>query len=296
MMNWDDFRIFAELARCGSLSETARSLRVDHTTVARRVSALEEALGLRLFDRLPRGYVLTPEGAGVVERMGSLEDAVFAIERYARGQGSALAGMVRISAPPFLASHLIAPRLKPFHDAHPGVEIELVGEVAAARLSRHEADIAVRLSRPAESGLVARKAGTLAYGLYGARDYVAATAAEDLAFCGYDPSLAHVPQQRWLAARAGGKPFVFRSNDLGSLYAAVLAGFGLAALPHFLGHADPRLLCLEDAPPAAREIWLAVHPDLRRAPRVRAMLDHLGALFADLPLVASRPENAPGGA
>ncbi|WP_448191997.1 LysR family transcriptional regulator [Azospirillum sp. sgz301742] len=280
-MDWENLRFFAELARSGSLSAASRRLRVDHTTVSRRVSALEAELGVRLFDRLPRGYALTEAGERVADLAGRLEEDAFAIERFARGQSDAPSGSVRLSAPPVVASALLAPRLAPFRRRFPQVVLELIGDSRAISLSRREADLAIRLQAPEDPGLVARKLGSMAYALYADAGYLAERADAAWEFVAYDDSLDHVPQQRWLLAVAGDRPVVFRANDLASLFAAARAGLGVAALPCFLGDPDPGLVRLPaDAAPAARELWLLVHPDLRRAAPVRAAMDFLIELVA----------------
>ncbi|WP_448206133.1 LysR family transcriptional regulator [Azospirillum sp. sgz302134] len=279
-MDWDDLRFFIELARNGSLSATARRLRVDHTTVARRVAALESRLGIKLFDRLPRGYALTPEGEEVAALAARLEEDAFAIERFAQGQPGEPSGTVRLSAPPVFASAFIAPRLGPFRERFPQIVLELVGDARAASLTRREADLAVRLNRPDQEGLVSRRLGTMGYGLYASPSYLEKRAEADWGFVGYDESLDHVPQQRWLRGVAAGRPFVFRANDLASLAAAARAGLGIAALPHFLGRPDPGLVHVPTEPaPGGRELWLLVHNDLRRAGRVRAVMDTLIAMI-----------------
>ena len=281
-MDWGDLRFFVELARSGSLSATARRLRVDHTTVARRVASLESSLGVRLFDRLPRGYALTAEGEEVAALAGRLEEGAFAIQRFARGQSVEPAGTVRLSAPPVFASAFIAPRLRAFRDRFPQVVLELVGDARAVSLTRREADLAIRLNRPEDEGLVSRRLGTMGYGLYAAPSYLEGRAEVDWAFVGYDESLDHVPQQRWLRGVAAGRPFTFRANDLASLAAVARAGLGIAALPHFLGLPDPGLVRIPAAPaPEGRELWLLVHNDLRRAARVRAVMDFLIALMGE---------------
>ncbi|MCW2242708.1 LysR family transcriptional regulator [Azospirillum canadense] len=281
-MDWGDLRFFVELARSGSLSATARRLKVDHTTVARRVAALEDSLGVRLFDRLPRGYALTTEGEEVAALAGRLEEGAFAIERFARGQSAEPAGTVRLSAPPVFASAFLAPNLGPFRTRFPQVVLELIGDSRAVSLTRREADLAIRLKRPEDDGLVSRRVGTMGYGLYAAPAHLEGRAEADWEFVGYDESLDHVPQQRWLRGVAAGRPFVFRANDLGSLASAARAGLGVAALPHFLGIPDPGLVRLPSDPaPEGRELWLLVHGDLRRAARVRATMDFLIALLTE---------------
>ncbi|PWC36354.1 LysR family transcriptional regulator [Azospirillum sp. TSO35-2] len=287
-MNWDDLRVFLALARSGSLSATARALGVDHSTVARRVAALESDLGVRLFDRLPRGYAPTPEGEEFVDLARRVEDGVLAVERHARGQPGEPAGTVRLSAPPALASHFLAPRLARLRRSMPKLVVELIGDIRAVSLTRREADLALRLSRPEDDGLIARRIGAMGYGLYAARDYLDGHAPADWEFIGYDESLGHVPQQHWLRQVAGDRPVAFRANDLMSLHAAARAGIGIAAIPHFLGRSDPALTMVpaEATPPRPRDLWLLVHPDLRRSARVRAVMDALVAIItAERPLL-----------
>ncbi len=280
-MNWDDLRVLLALTRSGSLSATARELGVDHSTVARRVGALEADLRVKLFDRLPRGYAPTAEGEEIAALARRVEDGILAIERHALGQADETAGLVRLSAPPAFASHFLASRLAGLRRRMPGLVVELVGDARAVSLTRHEADLAIRLSRPQDEGLVTRRLCGLGYGLYGTAAYLEGRTPADWEFIGYDESLDHVPQQRWLRAVADGRPFVFRANDLVSLLAAVRADIGIAAIPHFLGRPDPGLIRLPAAvAPDPRELWLLVHRDLRRSARVRAVMDALIAIAA----------------
>lgn len=280
-MNWDDLRVLLALTRSGSLSATARELGVDHSTVARRIGALETDLRVKLFDRLARGYAPTTEGEEIAELARRVEDGVLAIERHAFGQAGEIAGLVRLSAPPAFASHFLAPRLMGLRRSMPKLVVELVGDIRAVSLTRREADLAIRLNRPEDEGLVTRRLGSIGYGLYATPAYLDGHAPADWAFIGYDESLGYVPQQRWLQDVADGRPFVFRANDLVSLLAAVRADGGIAAIPHFLGRPDPGLVRIP-APnaPEPREMWLLVHRDLRRSPRVRAVMDALIAITA----------------
>lgn len=283
-MNWDDLRVFLALADSGSLSATARRLGVDHSTVARRVAALEADLGVRLFDRLPRGYAPTAEGEEFAALARRVEDGVLAVERHAHGQPGEPAGIVRLSAPPAFASHFLAPRLAGLRRTLPKLVVELVGHARAVSLTRREADLALRLQRPEDEGLVARRVGAMGYGLYATQAYLDGRDEAGWEFIGYDESLDHVPQQRWLRQLAGRRPFVFRANDLMSLRGAASAGIGIAAIPHFLGRSDPSLVAVvpdpAPQPPQPRELWLLVHGDLRRSARVRAVMDALVSIIA----------------
>jgi DNA-binding transcriptional LysR family regulator len=272
-MDWDDLRFFAELARQGSLSGTAKRLGTDHSTVARRMDNLERALGTKLFDRLPRGYTLTREGERVAERIGAVEDAIFSIQRL--GFGEAVDGVVKISAPPAFASIWLVPRLADLRRHHPRLVLDVVGATSAASLTRREADIALRLSRPDDAALKTRKLGDLRYGLYGAREYLDRVLEKDWAFLAYDEGLQASPQQRWLESIARGRPVVMLTNDLVSLLTATRAGIGLAALPHALVEGEQDLVCVSEGKEATRQLWLVYHPDIGRSGRVRVVLDYL---------------------
>ncbi|WP_114088928.1 LysR family transcriptional regulator [Thalassospira profundimaris] len=273
-MNWEDFRYFLTLAETGSFSGAARRLGVDHSTVARRVAALEADTGLRLIDRLPKAVMLTEEGQLLAGRGQGALDAMFAVERAAAGAMTGVSVPLCISAPPSLARHVIAPGLHGFRQQHPEVEVILQGQTQSADLNRRQADIAIRLSRPRKSSVITRKLADMPMAFYGAADYQKAEVDWDL--ISWDDSSADIPQYRWLEDRRAGRPVVVRSNDMDVQAACARAGVGVALLPCYLGDADPQLRKLkgqEDFP--AREIWMLVHADLRHAPRVRSGMDFL---------------------
>lgn len=276
MLDWTDLQAFLVLAREGSLSAAARHLGVDHVTVARRVAALEASIALKLVDRRPRSYVLTEDGRRIAALGSPMEDVAFAVERTARAAKTGIDGEIAISAPPSLASLLIAPRLIRLRQQHPGIVIKLIGEKRTASLSRREADLALRLSRPTQPGLIARKIGHFEFGLYGSPAYLKATPPQAFTFIAYDSTMDATPQQQWLKAVAGARDIVLRTNDLENQAAAAGCGVGLAALPRFLGDHDPRLTRYDSGrKPAVREVWLVVHRDLRRTPAVRAVAGFL---------------------
>lgn len=279
-LQWDDVRYFLELARLGSLSGAARALGVEHSTVARRIGSLEQSLNIRLFDRLAKRWSLTHEGEMLTAQAQRLDDEAQAFSRAVLG-ASSLRGTVRLSAPPVLASHFLVPGLAAIRSRWQGIDLQVVGESRDANLVRGEADLAVRLARPTAPGLSARRIGELGYGAYAAHGYVNRPA-EAWEFLGYDGSLSHVPQQRWLDRMAGDRRFVLRCNDLATLLHAARAGMGIAALPHFLAARDSALTPLSShACPAPRQLWLVMHPDVKRSPRIRLMADVLIALVRD---------------
>lgn len=275
-MDWGDLRFFFEFAQRGSLSAAAQTLGVDHSTVARRIEALEQHLGLRLVDRLPRSYHMTAAGERVLELALQVEAGILDIERFARGADQLPQGVVRVSGPPSITSHFFAPRMLALRKRYPDLQIELIGEPREVSLSRREADLALRLFRPREKDLIARQVATVGFGLYGSTDYLATRERDTWEYLGYDESLEHVPQQRWLKTLIADRPLALLTNDLTTLLTAVRAGGGLAALPHILAHDDQSLkLVATEIPPPTRDLWLLFHRDLGRSPRVRAVIDHI---------------------
>jgi DNA-binding transcriptional LysR family regulator len=276
-MQWDDVRYFLALARQGSLSATARLLAIEHSTVARRVSSLEQALGLKLFDRLPRGWTLTAEGQALYERACLLESEMQSLQRAALSQ-STLAGRVRVTAPPLLLNYFVLPRLDEFHAKYRQVELELMGEMRSAHLGRGEADIALRLSEPLEPDLVARNLGQISYGLYGTQANCALPEPEQV-FIGFDGSMPELPLKVWLENHVGTRHYALRSNDMQAMCQAAGQGWGIALLPRFLATKDARLQLLNEAIPPSLTLYLVMHADVRRAPRIRSTADYLIEMF-----------------
>lgn len=271
---WDDVRYFLALARTGTLSAASRQLAVEHSTVARRVGQLEAALSVRLFDRLARGWTLTAEGLDLCQRAEAVEQEVFALRRASAGI-DALAGRVRISAPPMILAHLLLPGLKTLRAEHPGLTLDLIGERREVDLIRAEADIAIRLGQPTEPDLVTQPLGEIAYGLYGLKTEVTRSPS-DLVYIGFDDSMPGLPQKQWLDAEVGSGCFGLRSNDMATMLHAALDGFGIALLPDFLAHTHPELEMLTPRmPPPVRPMLLVMHPDVRRSCRVRLVADRL---------------------
>lgn len=280
-MNWDDLKYLARLAETGSLSGAARQLRVEHATVARRIAALEAALGVKLVDRRGGRYQLTASGVEAAAQARRMEEAALAVERMGLGAAGEAPVEFAVTAPPAIVSELIVPRLPTFLAANAGIQLRLIGESRYLSLSRREADIALRLSRPEAPTLTARRAGVLAYGLFASTDYVETTPQAGCAFIGLDEDMAEAPQQIWLERIAAGRPFALRSNDFAVQCAAAKAGLGIAALPLFLGQLRGlRRLWPEQG--MSRDIWLSYHEDLRSSPRLAAVTAFLLGCLPDV--------------
>jgi len=279
-MNWDDLRHFAALVSTGSLSAAARMLGVEHATVARRVAALEAALGVALVDRRGRRWTPTAEGERIAALAERMEEAALAVGRAADGARTEVEGAVTISAPPALAADCLTAPLVALHARHPGLEIRMVGEARTASLDRGEADIAIRLTRPDRGDLTITKLGEMPFRLYASPAYLAATPEADRCFIGYDVPGGRAPQQAAIEDHAAGRRFAFRASSLEIQRAAAVAGAGIAALPDFMARSNAALSAVPPgAPLLVRDIWLAVHADLKRSAPVRTVIRALREAF-----------------
>ncbi|HZV67182.1 MAG TPA: LysR family transcriptional regulator [Telluria sp.] len=278
--DWDDLRFFLALCEAGTLSGAARAAGVEHTTVARRIDALEAALKTHLFDRFPKGWSLTAAGTALLPHARKVEDGMHALLCAAQG-GAEVAGTVRISAPPAMAAYLLAPRMREFLRRLPAVEIDLRGEARITDLTRRQSDIALRFARPTAPGLVVKLLGHVDYALYADVDYLASRAPEQWEFIGYDDLQLDTPHQEWLDKIRGKRRYSLRSNELGALLQAALAGCGVAVLPRYVAeHAPRKLICVDTPPcPVRRKLWMVMHEEVRRSPQVRAVADEIIAIF-----------------
>lgn len=283
--DWDDLRTFLAIARAGSLAGAARALGVNHSTVFRRLNALEADLGVRLFERLPGGYALTAAGEEMRASAERIEEEMLGLARRVVGRDVRLTGTLRVTTTDTLAQGLLGPHLAAFRAAYPGIVVELITANTFFDLSRREADVALRPSRHPDAGMVGRRLAQIAVAVYGGRRYLEAAGwpGDTSELAGHalisgDETLSHLPAVRWLAERAPDGAVALRCNSWLTQLAAARAGIGLAALPCFLGDAWPDLVrVLPPDPAAASELWLLTHPDLRRTARVRAFMDRIAA-------------------
>mgnify|MGYP003429028958 FL=1 len=290
-MTWDDLKVFLEVARQRSHAGAARCLRVDATTVGRRIVALERSLGSRLFDRMPEGLTPTQAGAALLARAERIEVEVLALQRELVGTDARQSGSLRLTASDGVINYVIVPRLIELQRAHPGLELGVRAESRVVDLSRREADVAVRLVRPTESTLVARRRATMRFGLYAGHSYLTRAAApRNLAglashtFIGFDLDLEHVPTFRWLRKQVPNVRLGLRANTTAAQVRACVAGFGIALLPRFVAPFEVGLVELfprVDLP--TREVWAVSHRDLRRNPRVSLLIEWLTQTVALTP-------------
>lgn len=279
--DWQDIRVFMALGRHGSLSAAARALSVNHATIARRLHALEAALGEKLVERRPDGYILTPAGTRTLAAAGAMEAAVATLGRGDGDDGPR--GLVRVNAPPSLAQGFLIDRLAILPTRYPGLDIDLAADLRAVSLDRHETDIAVRFGRPQDGAFLGRSLVTMGYGFYGtAKLCRRVEAGADPVFVGFDEVNSHILEAVWLARHFPRARLSFRAGNLLAQAAAARADAGLALLPHFVGRADKRLsLCKLTPLPQPREIWLLTRRGDRKEAPIRTVMDALTIMFRD---------------
>jgi DNA-binding transcriptional LysR family regulator len=283
------------VARTGRLTAASARVGADHTTVARRIAALEAGMGARLFDRSPAGYALTAHGERLVPTAEKIESLTLLAASEVGEADQALTGTVRIGAPEGFGSYVIAPMMARLADRHPGLDIQLVAIPGVLSLSKREADIAVTLSAPREGRLVARKLTDYGLSLYASPAYLDARppirTRADMAgqrFVGYIGDLLYTPELDYMSAPDVDIRVGLQSSNLIAQLQATLAGAGLCVLPDFIAVREPGLRrVLPDLVHLDRSLWLVVHADLRSLARIKAVTAMItGAVKADRRLFA----------
>lgn len=283
MFDWDDLRFFLEIARTGSLSGAARELGVTHSTVFRRLNALEEKLKVRLFERLQSGYKLTNLGEEMLESALQVEDEINSMQLSLSGRDLKLSGTVHITAAQALGRNFLHPYLKKFYQRYPDIRIDLMMTDKVMDLSRREADIALRIGNHPPEHLIGKNIAEVAWAIYGSADYLAENgtpkAVEELTKHRFVTDGAKIRQplfSRWQSWFAPEGAVVLITNGVIGQHSATCEGLGLAALPCYLGDHDAGLIRVLDLPKESRnELWLLMHPDLKNTARVKALKEFI---------------------
>lgn len=276
---------FLAVVRAGRISAAAKRLGVEHTTVGRRLTTLEQALGVPLFYRTRSGYLLTPQGREVVPRAEAMERAALAATARAREASGAVAGWVRLAMPPEFASYWLAPHLPAFREDHPQLSLQVIVGTRQRDLSRGEADLALQETHPRQIGMVAVKIARLAVGLYAAKTLLRnrrvrmenVESLRGLALLAYTPQLGTLQKAAWFQPLLASAPLALTSNSTDALLAAARAGAGIAVLPRFVARRFDDLADVSENV-AEHDLFLIAHPELRRDPKVRATADFLKAI------------------
>ena len=277
-LEWNDLALILAVGRAGSLSGAARHLGVNHSTVFRKVNAIEARLGVRFFDRLPSGYRATEAGEAAMGCAERIESEVHSLGREILGQDMRLQGHLRVTAMEGFSSMVLPGPIAEFSRRHPGVRIELVGTVAALDLNRREAEVAIRATRSPPESAIGRSICDFKFAIYAAPSYL--------------DGREHVPLAKldwcllrgiaaWLVPAVFKKPeevderTIVTGSSILSAVEATAAGAGVTLLPTYLGEADDRLVRVRILEERTLRLWLLTHADLRHTTRVRVLMDFL---------------------
>ena len=281
-MNWDDVRIFLAVARAGQILAAARRLGINHATVGRRVSALEEALETRLIIRRTNGCELTPEGEIFLAAAERMETEMLAAQANVGHVDAALAGTVRIGAPDGFGVSFLAPRLGALVARHPALKIQLVPVPRAFSLSQREADIAITIERPVEGRLISAKLTDYTLGIYASRTYLAAhgTPADAEALrqhrlIGYVEDLIFTPSLNFSHEVFRGADTAFEISSAIGQTEAVRSGAGIGILHDYIARNDRDLVRILPGIRLERTYWTIIHESARELARVRAVVAFL---------------------
>jgi len=274
-LNWDDLRYFLCAVEAKTLAGAARRMRVEHTTIGRRISALERSIGAALVYRSPEGLRLTPLGERVAPLVQEVERSVIAVRELVASERA----RVRLAVPSGFTRLFTAARLAELREEHPKLSLELLSGSRPVDLRRGEADLALRSGPVKDDELVVRKVAEGGWSLYAAASYLTRkprpTNLDDLSghdLIGYDAALAAVPAARWIEERGKKGTIVLRSREMTDMLAAALSGVGIAALPCSLADEEPGLVRLTDDVIATRSVSLVYRKEARLSAEVRAVI------------------------
>lgn len=288
-MNWDDMRIFLAVARSGSISSGAKLLDLQHSTVSRRIRKLEQDLGVRLFDKVPSGYVVTTAGENLLQTASRIECEVLKVDGTLAGTDLKPSGPLRVTAIDNMATTVLMPMFTGFSRQYPDVTLNLMVSNSDVSLAQREADVAIRLTNTPPETLIGKRVVTVSSAIYASPEYIEQLRRGDgepqwlgVECCGFHKS--------WTKEACGDQAHRFVVDDTLLTQAALREGMGVSILPCFMGDSDPRLARYDDPKPEwDLGLWILLHPDLKRTARVLAFRDHMmNAIKAESDLFAGR--------
>ena len=280
-IGWNDLRYLLAVARTGTLASAAARLRMDPTTVSRRIARTAAALGARLFYRSGGMLLPTEIGQVVIAHAERIELEVDELKSAATDAAATISGGVRVTSVPILVNRVLIPALPALQRRQPLLQVEMIAEPMNLSLTRRDADIAVRLARPhKEQAVIARRIGQLDYAVFGP----SGAKSRDLPWIVYEQGMSALPHAAWIAraikqersGRAG-----MAVNDAEGVLQGIKAGLGKSLLPRVIGEQVKGLSRLGGSV-LSREVWLLVHPDLRQLGRIRAVMDWLEQVVGEL--------------
>ena len=286
--DWNRARAFLVTAEEGSLSAAARALKMTQPTLGRQVTALEQELGVTLFERRGRGLELTPTGLDLVEHVRAMGNAASSLSLTASGQSTSLEGRVCITATDVTAVFVLPPIIEKLRLAEPGIEVELISSNSSSDLKRREADIAIRAYRPTQPDLIARKLGDVPWSLYASPGYLerlgnpsSPKEFDDADFIGFDSSDLMIAALNEVGFNLTHRNFSVVAENHIVNWELVKHGVGIGFMPDEIGDAESMVRrALPDFDPPTNELWLAAHRELKTSRRIRTVYDFLAAELA----------------
>ncbi len=266
MNDWDDIRYFLAVARCGNVTSAAKMLGVNHSTVSRRIRALEEKHGVRLFERIPTGYEMTDSAADIYELAIEIESKNSQVSRQLFGQDSRLQGKINITMPHDILEYCLIEQLAEFRTFQPNIHLNLFVAKGLKDMAAREADVAIRLTDNPPDYLIGKKVAALQHGIYG-NCLISSSDKQPIIVWSGEESLPS-----WAQEHFPNGEIVMRVDDLYSMYCAVKAGIGIARMPCYLPDviADEQVERFNiDLPRSTWGVWVLSHIDLRNTARVR---------------------------
>ncbi|WP_417317323.1 LysR family transcriptional regulator [Emcibacter sp.] len=288
-MDWNALKLFKMIADCGSLSAASRRLNISQPTLSRKLVALEESLDSQLFQRLPKGLVLTEAGEKIISLVEEMEEKALDVEKAVTGQNKRLEGTVRLTTTEYIGTYWVPELMAEFHEQYPGISVDLNIDMAPRDLLRREADIAVRLGYPKQPDLIARKLGVMANYLAASPAYIEKhglprklSDIKDHLGIGLEEAIMHHPDVWKIFRMFEPIKMVFTSNSMLANYEAVSQGLGIGFFSDLAHERYPDLVevVLEDAEPLVLDVWLVTHADIQHNARIRALYDFLAEKLA----------------
>ncbi|MFK7986111.1 MAG: LysR family transcriptional regulator [Sandaracinaceae bacterium] len=284
MARWDDVRLFLSSARARSFTAAAVEEGIEQSTMSRRIAGLESRLGVRLFDRAPRGLALTPAGERLFQRAERVEAEMQGLEDEASGEETRVSGLVRLALTETVAVHVVVPHVLPLlRDRYPELEVTLLTSYRNADLVQRDADLALRFQRPDRSDLVHRRIARLETAVLANRAYAERRRPDELDWIGLGMPGVDAPESRWVAAHVG-RPPRFSTSGYLTQVEMVRVGLGVAVLTRSWMQIDPDLIALDlglpKTPPI--DLHLVAHAARRKIPRIAAVWDVLQEVVGEL--------------
>lgn len=278
-LDWNDVAVILAICRAESLSGAARALGFTHSTVFRRINAIEEKTGVRFFDRFRHGYVMTDAGRTAMRYAERIESEFHALGLEVLGLDSELRGRIRVTCPEAFAEEHAPGIIARFCGRHPEIKVDLTPGHGAVDLNRREAELAIRATKSPPETSYGRRICDFRFALFASPDHLAGTAAAPLSdrrFCMIEGTINWLVPLIWKTGEIGERQAVFQCRASRAVQNATAGGLGISLLPCYVGDADDRLARVSDTiRHLDMQLWVLTHPDLRKTARVRALMAHL---------------------